>query len=209
MSAWIEISGATPKCLANAVALYMSAWIEINSSPEWNASTSSHSTWVRGLKCTCCSISNKFDIVALYMSAWIEISGSFEFAFTVIRRTLHECVDWNFIHKLRFKARNKSHSTWVRGLKFLMKWKQQTITPVALYMSAWIEIFNPKAIIEEKIRRTLHECVDWNKKFAPIFIQIIESHSTWVRGLKYIVCVNEQLRFRRTLHECVDWNLPT
>ncbi|XOQ13460.1 MAG: hypothetical protein ACFWTY_05440 [Shouchella clausii] len=56
---------------ARDVALYMSAWIEI----ETNAG------------------SIKFIKVALYMSAWIEIARGESLYFFSMSRTLYECVD--------------------------------------------------------------------------------------------------------------------
>ena len=101
---------------SSKVALYMSAWIEIDSTVTTTGSTGSHSTWVRGLKFGVSTIKSEISSshstwvrglkfgqllhplrfqVALYMSAWIEIR--------------HSCV--------RMPKIFRSHSTWVRGLK--------------------------------------------------------------------------------------------
>ena len=53
------------------VALYTSAWIEMNSLPS----------------------SNLYHLVALYTSAWIEIAVMSARSSVLLGRTLHECVD--------------------------------------------------------------------------------------------------------------------
>ena len=71
MSAWIEIDQFPQSSTAvSAVALYMSAWIEMYSPS------------------TACDAD-----VALYMSAWIEIRNSMAYRPSCASRTLHECVD--------------------------------------------------------------------------------------------------------------------
>ena len=167
----------------NVVSLYTSAWIEI--SRRWL-----HRRRIR---------------VALYTSAWIEMTDSGHQVSATASRTLHECVDWNSLTLIAATVSPKSHSTRVRGLKLkeryatseagsrtlhecvdwnhnlaLTGWKYH----VALYTSAWIEIFVPDNVPTTAICRTLHECVDWNNS-----------------RISNVMC-----QFRRTLHECVDWN---
>ena len=77
------------------VALYTSAWIEIQS-----PRNSVHQL-----------------LVALYTSAWIEISAINAKMDDLWGRTLHECVDWNKISDQQNEIAVKSHSTRVRGLK--------------------------------------------------------------------------------------------
>ena len=117
MSAWIEIPLGVATSPSDFVALYMSAWIEM-------------------LKKV---VKNPRTVVALYMSAWIEIAI--------------------YHHHSQI---SKSHSIWVRGLKFIGLLVMQVLTGrtlyecvdwnpcqpysiagkrVALYMSAWIEIY--------------------------------------------------------------------
>ena len=127
--------------IKNNVALFVSAWIEIEKERweinkpagrtlcecvDWNelkeckknSSITSHSLWVRGLKCTAMSTIASANVVALFVSAWIEINydsvpywqgtgvALFVSAWIEIRhkpmawrgssgRTLCECVDWN------------------------------------------------------------------------------------------------------------------
>ena len=60
--------------LAVSVALYTSAWIEMNGKPSMkNNSNASHSTRVRGLKSIEYAERKQDLVVALYTSAWIEI----------------------------------------------------------------------------------------------------------------------------------------
>ena len=100
----------------------------------------SHSTRVRGLKYCIHRDRIPIDAVALYTSAWIEIQKAVHKAGMPQRRTLHECVDWNDgIHK-QASLKSQSHSTRVRGLKWIEGYSEQTLQGVALYTSAWIEI---------------------------------------------------------------------
>ena len=77
-----------------------------------------------------------------------------------------------------------SHSTRVRGLKYFFSDFIFSISEVALYTSAWIEISTASRPRQRKSSRTLHECVDWNNSVTKA-----DFNSA-----------------RRTLHECVDWN---
>ena len=118
-SAWIEIPSAIRIDSIIDVALYTSAWIEM---PYACITQSSMS-------------------VALYTSAWIEMTVSWSVtwmsrcrtlhecvdwnlqlgpkAVSRLRRTLHECVDWNIALWKNKQHMIRSHSTRVRGLKFL------------------------------------------------------------------------------------------
>ena len=75
-------------------------------------------------------------------------------------RTLHECVDWNFTNR-----------------------EEDSQNPVALLVSAWIEIKQSGQACPITSGRTPRECVDWNsdERKQPFFIT---SHTSWVRGLK-------------------------
>ena len=140
MSAWIEIFTTTCCPSSLIVALYMSAWIEILQIYRSRQNFLSHSTWVRGLKSVRTWVRESDRCVALYMSAWIEIFASPAGSPGYISRTLHECVDWNTVLAKQLKKEPRSHSTWVRGLKY---------EHVARFL---IQVHC----------RTLHECADWN-----------------------------------------------
>ena len=129
-------------------------------------------------------------------------------AFVEQGRTLHECVDWNFVVFVAFLQRSQSHSTRVRGLKsrsygmgsekrfvalYTSAWIEiplrngaRRTMPVALYTSAWIEISELWAHDCALFRRTLHECVDWNRYVDALILVQVQSHSTRVRGLKLV-----------------------
>ena len=121
-------------------------------------------------------------------------------------RTLHECVDWNYFFNIKclFYISRTLHECvdWNRD-RFI--WKPTSVN-VALYTSAWIEMYNVQSVPA-----------------------LLMSHSTRVRGLKYffsdfIFSISEvalytsawieistasrprQRKSSRTLHECVDWN---
>ena len=100
-----------------------------------------------------------------------------------------------------------SHSTRVRGLKYILFIEPMDITTVALYTSAWIEMLCQNYQHLQCFRRTLHECVDWNNIHKINIVILIPSHSTRVRGLKFLWLLFLRETRSRTLHECVDWNL--
>ena len=120
-------------------------------------------------------------------------------------RTPRECVDWNISLNDTTYPSGTSHSSWVRGLKWLSLYFWFNTSVVALLVSAWIEIGHSapglscrlvallvSAWIEMKNqqheyfwkRRTPRECVDWNRDIPLI-----------------VGC-----RICRTPRECVDWN---
>ncbi len=55
----------------------------------------------------------------------------------------------------------RSHSSWVRGLKFIIPQATPALANVALFMGAWIEMFSDDNTFSSSV-----------------------SHSSWVRGLK-------------------------
>ena len=143
------------------VALFVSAWIEIYLDKSTNRSP----------------------FVALFVSAWIEIhpitininvNGSrtlcecvdwncnvWVLANLVSGRTLCECVDWNEYCFKKSMSNTRSHSLWVRGLKWSIK---KQIAKPAMSHSLWV--------------RGLKS----GKRSGGIYF--FESHSLWVRGLK-------------------------
>ena len=101
--------------------------------------------------------------VALYTSAWIEIPPYF----------------------VNIALACSSHSTRVRGLKFLV-----SNAMGSLFMSHSTRVRGLKLLWWSKIiphpSRTLHECVDWNTTNRRPYRQMTTSHSTRVRGLKWL-----------------------
>ena len=96
--------------------------------------------------------------VAPYVGAWIE---------TQMLTVIASCI--------------RSHPTWVRGLKLLLRLHNRKPHYVAPYVGAWIE--------------TLTRFINKNS---------IMSHPTWVRGLKLLLDNIAWLLSRRTLRGCVD-----
>ena len=128
-------------------------------------------------------------------------------------RTLHECVDWNIPFPPVFVLWHRSHSTRVRGLKFLsashlltyslshstrvrglkLSSRIAAILPssVALYTSAWIEISLSVLNVLKSACRTLHECVDWNLPAFRCFLQYFSVAlytSAWIEIVTYTRC---------------------
>ena len=129
-------------------------------------------------------LSSGFSQVALHVSAWVEIERRCNCVWRVPCRTPRECVSWNLwivlfqIYRLSRTPREcvswnqqliirtlqeRSHSTWVRELKFCNFQGIAENSRVALHVSAWVEI--PEIY------------GDWSG--------CGRSHSTWVRELKF------------------------
>ena len=79
----------------------------------------------------------------------------------VLCHTLRGCVDWNSVFKGVLWCSDKSHPSWVCGLKRL-----------GLYEGA-----HDKS-------HTLRGCVDWNILISDMNVCCITSHPSWVCGLK-------------------------
>ena len=93
--AWIEINVNFEELTKENVAPYTGAWIEIKI-PLINQLT---------------------HFVAPYTGAWIEIMYELVAWLQCACRTLHGCVDWNFLEKGVECSYFMSHPTRVRGLK--------------------------------------------------------------------------------------------
>ena len=142
----------------------------------------SHPSRVRGLKSSVQNNQTPKNHVAPFTGAWIEI-----IALTTLVNPY------------------ESHPSRVRGLKSVSS-----------------------KLIVLRLCRTLHGCVDWNAvsvsvcchpvKVAPFtgawieinkiaqILQLVKSHPSRVRGLKYLAYRRHFAFPSRTLHGCVDWN---
>ena len=144
----------------------------------------SHSSRVRGLKQQCCLLSSfplrvalftsawietsirrwaeALQAVALFTSAWIETCDAQRSESFSRRRTLHECVDWNWYLSFKFGyvAVALFTSAWIETQKSVEKFSEDI---VALFTSAWIETVSVHYVFHARLCRTLHECVDWNR----------------------------------------------
>ena len=144
----------------------------------------SHPSRVRGLKYFRCI--DRYDRwqVAPFTGAWIEMSKGEISKVVISRRTLHGCVDWNITNLFAF--------TWCQVAPFTGAWIEMDYMSehlyrkrVAPFTGAWIEMFRFWISNRNRLRRTLHGCVDWN---LLLLMTIYGSRS-------------------RTLHGCVDWNI--
>ena len=123
--------------------------------------------------------------VAPFAGAWIEIQARRCLEYSLQRRTLRGCVDWNYFCNISFTFYSLSHPSRVRGLKL------PSVTVA-------------QAILES---RTLRGCVDWNKKVNTNPVVTVTSHPSRVRGLKLHLKQLDHLIYPcRTLRGCVDWN---
>ena len=103
--------------------------------------------------------------------------------------------------------KNLSLSSWERGLKsYYINSIHQPIF-VALFMGAWIEIFNERRTLITPNRRSLHGSVDWNP-FASttsstvFFVALFMG--AWIEIIVKL-SITESL-WCRSLHGSVDWN---
>ena len=122
---------------------------------------SSHPARVRGLKFMDENGLELYRQVAPCTGAWIEISGLLPTSITLMRRTLHGCVDWNRCILFRYTYQNR------RTLHGCVDWNQ------------WLKLNH-----QYQYRRTLHGCVDWNNCHRGSFLNSKKSHPARVRGLK-------------------------
>ena len=185
MSAWIEIRYEAYGWCRNAVALLVSAWIEMSlwswrgrflarrtpcECVDWNRfgrppqprHRPSHSLWVRRLK--------------------YEIQEDLQGIVTC--RTPCECVDWNtwsIYPFMSYVVVALLVSAWIEMTPNKWKWPWRS---VALLVSAWIEMRGGWRVLRKATCRTPCECVDWNSSLFRIGIYSNSSHSLWVRGLK-------------------------
>ena len=98
-----------------------------------------------------------------------------------------------------------SHSTRVRGLKYVYREREERQVHVALYTSAWIEI------TAWDMRRLVYHVALYTSAWIEIAtsqkrpLETSTSHSTRVRGLKSKRRLDPGYHLPgRTLHECVD-----
>ena len=75
MGAWIETPASRAMPPIRSVAHYVGAWIETKVSADSRLSSTSHPTWVRGLKLVMTVQSGSQASVAPYVGAWIETRG--------------------------------------------------------------------------------------------------------------------------------------
>ncbi len=138
MDAWIEITQILSIAENAEVASFMGAWIEIeytrvctvpsSSHPSWvrglkllfemiiTLQSGSHPSWVRGLKLVVNGPKAGAGFVASFMGAWIEITFHFLHADHLKSRILHGAwieISITWVISLY----RKSHPSWVRGLK--------------------------------------------------------------------------------------------
>ena len=158
VGAWIETDRQIGDRCALAVAPYVGAWIETSFIVFLTSLSTSHPTWVRGLK---------------------------PFLVDQAKETLKSHPTWvrglkQSVYKL-YQVTNKSHPTWVRGLKHRRQARRRVRTAVAPYVGAWIEthwnsvarliprshptwvrgLKHPDGLLSfTRSRRTLRGCVD-------------------------------------------------
>ena len=144
--------------------------------------TSSHPTWVRGLKSRR-KEERHTPSVAPHVGAWIEIA------------------------RLSFppRPRGSSHPTWVRGLKSIVVVFPPCRASVAPHVGAWIEITSSlKSMTGYGVAPHVGAWIEIRKEIARL-TSIVTSHPTWVRGLKCLrSCRAYPADIRRTPRGCVD-----
>ena len=124
-----------------------------------------------------------------------------------------------------------SHPSWVCGLKLRQPWWLSVPRWVTPFVGVWIETCLFAKVYQSVSCHTLRGCVDWNVNglgnvaggdtvtpFVGVWIETVfklipsislESHPSWVCGLKHIVELNITIHFCHTLRGCVDWNKTT
>ena len=144
----------------------------------------------------------RLNLVAPYVGAWIETIAQ-----CVVNRSFRVAPyvgAWiETGERCRVGGMERSHPTWVRGLKLVFVPDALQEREVAPYVGAWIETVFTSAkhfLIESHptwVRGLKLDIYDRNTGNTT-------SHPTWVRGLKlYVVCLTLYI-FSRTLRGCVD-----
>ena len=161
----------------------------------------------RGLKWYLFKIFCKSSLVALFTRAWIEMVAIEYHDVFKRRRPLYEGVDWNGTIIFCMCEVDKSPSLRGRGLKSWYSLHILSVSCVALFTRAWIEIsyrtqadafFRASPSLRgrglksrgtflckaEQLGRPLYEGVDWNILYLLYCINLITSPSLRGRGLK-------------------------
>ena len=118
------------------------------------------------------------------MSAWIEIKITGLPPKPILRRTLYECVNWNWF-KSHLLTRSYRCRTLYECVNWNCPWTHESGVPSGrtLYECVnWNGLYMWEA--RSLLGRTLYECVNWN-------INIWQDNQAWPS---------------RTLYECVNWN---
>ena len=97
----------------------------------------------------------------------------------------------------------QSHPTWVRGLKLIYHYEENTENDVAPYVGAWIE--TSLFLYLYFVPGVAPYVGAWIETFyLEEYVFTIQSHPTWVRGLKLHPSGWVPIILRRTLRGCVD-----
>ena len=124
----------------------------------------------------------------------------------ICSHTLRGCVDWNIDRNNTVLTRNKSHPSWVCGLKLLKFLAFYLVVPShtlrgCVDWNSWCV-----CILTSNYCHTLRGCVDWNNSRVLSYI-LVESHTLrgcvdWNYPLKNV----PSKKWSHTLRGCVDWN---
>ena len=123
----------------------------------------------------------------------------------VLRHTLRGCVDWNRNREIGSIRLEKSHPSWVCGLKHCDNGHCKSY---GKSHPSWVcglkHIICRTQIVY--VSHTLRGCVDWNQATKSKRNLRHSSHPSWVCGLKLLRYLQRNRRISHTLRGCVDWN---
>ena len=124
VGAWIETFRERKRRMQQAVAPYVGAWIETPRWHKYRGSSWSHPTWVRGLKLKYLILPFLDNQVAPYVGAWIETpQRGIALARLQVAPYVGAWIETDTNEALG--KVDRSHPTWVRGLKLSLRKKQR------------------------------------------------------------------------------------
>ena len=169
------------------------------------------------------------DVVTPFVGVWIETLSVSQNWRALTSHTLRGCVDWNM------EASEVDNLPLSHTLRGCVDWNNNqsknslTCPSVTPFVGVWIETRRPSCQNRRYPCHTLRGCVDWNFSLYNVMPQEVESHPSWVCGLKLLVLSSkyvliwvtpfvgvwietrrcgryDQLQAGHTLRGCVDWN---
>ena len=148
-------------------------------------------------------------VVTPFVGVWIETTWKWQESCGMQRHTLRGCVDWNIFirrYKSNFYFVTPFVGVWIETPLPVRQLADWNVTP---FVGVWIETTSKMCHLKYTPSHTLRGCVDWNFLYIQLSTWRLESHPSWVCGLKLFYYINTLDIKSHTLRGCVDWNSTT
>ena len=145
-------------------------------------------------------------VVTPFVGVWIETTWKWQESCGMQRHTLRGCVDWNIFirrYKSNFYFVTPFVGVWIETPLPVRQLADWNVTP---FVGVWIETTSKMCHLKYTPSHTLRGCVDWNFLYIQLSTWRLESHPSWVCGLKLFYYINTLDIKSHTLRGCVDWN---